>query len=632
VSVAAFAQGPSNPHPRPGVHVPRPGGSRLVRLRGFLLAVSLLGGMALGACTEGPVAAGDGWTQGLAQDTARIGVGESIRLPATPIYGAALRDGGSGAQFRWTSSDPGVASVDASGLVVGSAEGTALITASSSGFGASRAKRTTLVTVHPSGKDREFKGNGPGEKDQDGTTSGGTTGGDGGDSGGGGTGGDTTGGDTTGDTGGDSGNDTSGGGTGGDTTGGDTGGTTGGDSGNDTSGGDTGGDTTGGDTGGTTGGDSGNDSSGGGTGGDTTGGDTGGTTGGDSGNDSSGGGTGGDTTGDTTGGDGTNDGPLPHSPGIWISASELAARPTSGAAWDALKRAADGDCGTPDLSNQEQNNNVCVMAKALVFARIGGNAYRSGVVSAIQSIVDSGTYQGRALALGRELGAYAIAADLIGLSIHSPALDTQFRAKLRELLTTPTTDGPRNLIDCHERRPNNWGTHCGGARAAVAAYLGDQAELDRVARVLRGWLGERSYYAGFSYGDLSWQCDESAPVGINPAHCIKSGVQIGGVLPDDQRRAGSLSSPPPKENYVWEGLQGAVLQAVILSRRGYDAWSWGDRALLRAVTWLHDVAAYPAEGDDTWIPHLINEHYGTSFPAPIPSRPGKNVGWTDWSR
>ena len=45
------------------------------------------------------------------------------------------------------------------------------------------------------------------------------------------------------------------------------------------------------------------------------------------------------------------------------------------------------------------------------------------------------------------------------------------------------------LRGTHEQRPNNWGTHAGAARAAVALYLGDTAELSRTATVFRGWLG-----------------------------------------------------------------------------------------------------------------------------------------------
>jgi len=38
-----------------------------------------------------------------------------------------------------------------------------------------------------------------------------------------------------------------------------------------------------------------------------------------------------------------------------------------------------------------------------------------------------------------------------------------------------------------------------------------------------------------------------------------------------------------------------------------------------------------AWGDDTWEPHVVNHFYLSSFPAPVPSSPGKNVGWTDWT-
>ena len=317
--------------------------------------------------------------------------------------------------------------------------------------------------------------------------------------------------------------------------------------------------------------------------------------------------------------------------GIWISRAELMQLPTSGSAWNNVKSKANSSCGTPNLSAQNDSTNVCILAKALVFARTNQTSYRNDVLAALRSIVNSGTYNGRALALGRELAAYVISADLIDLKSIDASLDSQFRSKIRELLTTPTSRGPGNLIKCHEDRPNNWGTHCGASRAAVAAYLGDSADLARTAKVFKGWLGHRSSYAGFKYGDLSWQCNSSKPVGINPKGCTKSGHNIDGVLPDDQRRGGGFTWPPPKENYVWEGLQGAIVEAVILHRAGYDVWNWEDQALRRAVDWLHKEANFPATGDDTWQPHIINHCYGTSFPAPVPSRTGKNMGYTDWT-
>ena len=150
--------------------------------------------------------------------------------------------------------------------------------------------------------------------------------------------------------------------------------------------------------------------------------------------------------------------------------------------------------------------------------------------------------------------------------------------------------------------------------------------------MFKGFLGDRSAYAGFTFGtDLSWQCDPTRPVAVNPQGCLKHGHAIDGVLPDDQRRCGAFQWPPCRTNYAWEALQGMLVQAVILSRAGYDVWNWGNQAILRAVTWLYNEARYPAEGDDTWQLHLINFYYGTHFPAPIPARPGKNMGWTDWT-
>jgi len=311
--------------------------------------------------------------------------------------------------------------------------------------------------------------------------------------------------------------------------------------------------------------------------------------------------------------------------GIWTSAAELSSLPSSGKAWEELEDAANSSTKSPDLSDQNDGTNVDVMAKALVYARTGIDRYRDEVIDACMDAIGSES-GGRTLALGRELPAYVIAADLVGLPANK---DSQFRSWLAGIRDRQL-DG-RTLISTHEDRPNNWGTHAGAARIAVALYLGDDADLDRAADVFKGWLGDRSAYSGFEYGSASWQADPDEPVGINPKNATRQGRSIDGVLPDDQRRGGDFRWPPPRENYVYEGLQGALAQAVMLHRAGYDAFGWSDFALLRAFEWLHDEADFPAEGDDGWQPHIVNHYYGTSFPAPVPASPGKNVGWTDWS-
>jgi hypothetical protein len=311
---------------------------------------------------------------------------------------------------------------------------------------------------------------------------------------------------------------------------------------------------------------------------------------------------------------------------IWISRAAIRALPDSGRAWDALLAEARRPIVAPNLSNQEDGSNVRALAKALVYVRTGEERYRDHVVTAVGRAI--GTEKGgRTLALGRNLLAWVIAADLVGLP---EAEDRAFRAWL-DGVRRESLDG-RTLISTHERRPNNWGTQAGASRMAAALYLGDFDDFCRAARVFRGWLGDREAYAGFRYGgDLSWQADDRKPVGINPAGAERQGHSIDGVLPDDQRRAGSFAWPPPVTNYAYGALGGALAQAVLLERQGYDAWQWEDRALLRAFAWLHDQANFPSKGDDTWQPHLINHAYGTRFPAPLPARPGKNVGFTDWT-
>lgn len=314
--------------------------------------------------------------------------------------------------------------------------------------------------------------------------------------------------------------------------------------------------------------------------------------------------------------------------GIWISAAELAALPTSGPAWEQLTAAAAEDIDEPRLSDKDQNNDIYVLAKALVYARTGEEPYREEVIRQIEAAI--GTEQGGlTLALGRNLVGYVIAADLVNLPQADAELDLQFRVWLEKMLSQPLDDG-RTLRITHELRPNNWGTHAGAARAAVAVYLGDEAELEQTARVFKGWLGDREAYDGFEYGRLGWQADPENPVGVNPVGATKEGHDISGALPEEMRRAGLFRWPPRQTDYAWEGLQGAIVQAEILHRAGYPAWEWEDQALLRAVRFLYNIG-WEAEGDDEWQPWLINHAYDTGFPAGNPARPGKNMGWTNWT-
>lgn len=311
---------------------------------------------------------------------------------------------------------------------------------------------------------------------------------------------------------------------------------------------------------------------------------------------------------------------------IWIDQERLKRLPVEGSAWRNIRRAALAPIRAPNWGDQADSTNVTVLAKALVHARTGDPMMRETVIHACRLGIGSAD-RGSALSLGKQLMAYVLAADLVGLP---ESLDERFRAELRRLRAHVFPSG-KTLQSTHRTRPNNWGTFAGATRLAIAAYLGDEAAFSDVARVFKGWLGDRDQYHGFDFKNPAWQADPQRPVGINPSGSTRDGRSIDGVLPDDQRRGGGFQWPPPKENYVYSALQGALAQAVILHRAGYPVWQWEDRALLRAFQWLHQEADYPAEGDDTWQPHIINYYYDADFPARIPTRPGKNMGWSDWT-
>jgi len=321
--------------------------------------------------------------------------------------------------------------------------------------------------------------------------------------------------------------------------------------------------------------------------------------------------------------------------GIWISAAELALKPTSGPAWDAVLATADGVLEPPDIGDNNSGHDVQTLAVALVYARTGGSAYRMKARDAILSAIGTEVGATSAVQLGRNVVCYVLSADLIGLGAFDPAADTTFRAWIAAIRTVAWPDG--SIVSQDEERANNHGRMCGMTRAAIAVYLGDLVELERCAQVFHGFLGDRATYDGFLWThDLSWQADEANPVGINPLGAVKLGTNVGGALTEEMRRGGPLQAPPIQTGYPWEALQGILVEAVILERAGYDVFTWEDQAILRAVQFLNDLQLqYPTEawwarGDDTWSPWIVNTMYGTAFPTEGAAI-GKCMGWTDWT-
>jgi hypothetical protein len=242
------------------------------------------------------------------------------------------------------------------------------------------------------------------------------------------------------------------------------------------------------------------------------------------------------------------------------------------------------------------------------------------------------------LALGRQLGAYVLAADLISLD---GADDARFRDWLAAMRTAQLGGHGRwvTLIGTHEDSMNNWGAFAGAARIAASLYLGDSADVARAARVARGFLGDAASWSAWqplTAEGATWACDPATRIPIN-APCVLNGIDVGGAIVADISRGGPLAWPPaePGVSYTLESLQGLVLQVELLSRNGYpDAWQWSSAALLRTALLVNRSAAAGGEGWDgasvnAHLPWILNARYGLS----IPTRPagfGRTFGFTDW--
>ena len=328
--------------------------------------------------------------------------------------------------------------------------------------------------------------------------------------------------------------------------------------------------------------------------------------------------------------------------------AELLSLPTSGAAWDALKATADSDWGSPDLCNQDVKHGTLAMSGALVYARTGDSAYATKAHKAIMAAMGTEQSTCSILSIGRQLGAYVLAADFINLG--GTDGDT-FRTWLSAMRTRTFTFHTRwqTIIGTHKDSANNWGAFAGASRIAADLYLGDGADVAQAAAVLRGFLGDRSAWDQFrGQGDTNdvltstvraWACDASATgfVPVNPA-CTIAGTNLDGAIVNDVSRDDlGLTWPvgPTGIGYTLESLQGLVLQTELLYRNGYSgAWGWSNNALERAARL---VSRNGAAGGTTWntasvnqyVPWILNYRYGLDLPTKA-ARYGRIFGYTDW--
>jgi len=317
---------------------------------------------------------------------------------------------------------------------------------------------------------------------------------------------------------------------------------------------------------------------------------------------------------------------------IWISPEEIAALPTSGAAWSSVLSAANSSWGSADLSDNNSKHDVLTLAGALVAVRNADNAMRDKTIAGLVSAMASKF--ARALELSRGLQTYIIAADIIGYR------DAAFLTWVEKATTANVQghSGGDGVIGTAEQSANNWGGHARASLAAAAVYTGRADWIAMIIIAHRAFIGAYAPGNKMKYTSTDWHAG-TPQAGINRPDAKRGAFTLSGVLAEDWRRAASYKWLPSPSGYMWEGMQGLVVCAVILHRAGWVAFNESDNAIVRAMDILYGTGAAagnspafknPAASDDTWITWLVNAYAGTSYPTTAATS-GKNMGYTDWT-
>lgn len=304
---------------------------------------------------------------------------------------------------------------------------------------------------------------------------------------------------------------------------------------------------------------------------------------------------------------------------LLIDRSALLALPTSGSAWSALVSVADASLGSADLCDQNNKHDVRTLGVALVYARTGQASYRTKARDAIMAAI--GTQRvgcsNAILSLGRQLGAYVLAADLIDLSGSD---DATFRAWLTTIRSADLGGHGRwHVLDFTAGdSSNNWGAFAQASLVAADAYLGVSLAADW-SRFL-GFTGDRSAHVFPTPSSTvsSWICGQSwTPV----QRC--AGDPRDGAVTEDAWRSGSY--PSISETYVQESMQGLAFAAEILSREGYPAWPRLAPLADFATRW----GVWNASSVGYHLPAWYNARLGLSAPEQSAGF-GRLFGYTDW--
>lgn len=342
-----------------------------------------------------------------------------------------------------------------------------------------------------------------------------------------------------------------------------------------------------------------------------------------------------------------------------VDAARMASLPTSGGPFNNMRKTAEQamkmiNLTRPSASSPWLPNYGGVAAEALavalMYARTKDPRYRDFVVAANRFVIgseDSASNNGtggddKLLATMRQISGYILAADLVGMDPDSTGsrdgyTSTVWRTWLASLRDKAIGTGNcSSIVDCNHKA-TNWGAWASAARIAIDTYLDDIGDLEVAAGRLALYLGETTTGAPWrksSSYDKSWEC---VPPGLGvafvPVNSSSCGADKDGVIVEDASRSdGSFPNwDDTGVDYTFHAYGAQLLAALMLERRGYDVWDWGDRALKRVMDRLDRLGVATGNGRSSashvsWIARYV---YGTSYPTTA-AQPGNTLGYTDW--
>jgi len=347
-----------------------------------------------------------------------------------------------------------------------------------------------------------------------------------------------------------------------------------------------------------------------------------------------------------------------------IDSARLASLPTSGTAYTSMKKTADTAMATMSLTTPTSKSpwlpnygdsstgvgkGAATLAAALVYARTGDARYRDFVIRVNRFVIgseDSASTNGtsdadKVLATMRQISGYVLAADLVRMDPNvtgsrSGYTSTAWKTWLGALRTKSIGSGNCSSIFNCNMKATNWGAWASASRTAIDVYLDDTADLAVVVGRLKLYLGESTTPAPWKKSgsfDSSWVCMPTGSVQFTAVNGSSCGSGKDGIIVEDASRSAAPFPAWGKAgiDYSFHAYGAQLVAALLLDRKGYDVWNWGDRALKRIMDRLDRLGVATGNGRVTathvsWIPRHF---YNTSYPT-VPARPSDTLGYTDW--